>query len=253
MKKTIAFLLMLLLLFSCSACGKDDQRNEGSGDSETEQQQPQDDDVQSEDSTDAPGKIVLDGTPVRWDEFPMPTAETFGLTGEDAIIYNAIAQVYNPKVYADTFSQSPEDVTDLSLPAFEIYEKSKSENGNTIYYGVFYECDYYNLALKKYEYLSAEKRKPEAICSFEELGDCVSGKEYVESEAENRRIEQLIDTFLCQIGEEKRNIFLCRYWYFDSIEEICRCTGYSQSKIKSMLFNIRKKLRSYLESEGVDL
>lgn len=64
-----------------------------------------------------------------------------------------------------------------------------------------------NLALKKYEYLSAEKRKPEAICSFEELGDCVSGKEYVESEAENRRIEQLIDTFLCQIGEEKRNIF----------------------------------------------
>ena len=145
MKKTIAFLLMLLLLFSCSACGKDDQRNEGSGDSETEQQQPQDDDVQSEDSTDAPGKIVLDGTPVRWDEFPMPTAETFGLTGEDAIIYNAIAQVYNPKVYADTFSQSPEDVTDLSLPAFEIYEKSKSENGNTIYYGVFYECVYYNL------------------------------------------------------------------------------------------------------------
>ena len=143
--REIAFLLMLLLLFSCSACGKDDQRNEGSGDSETEQQQPQDDDVQSEDSTDAPGKIVLDGTPVRWDEFPMPTAETFGLTGEDAIIYNAIAQVYNPKVYADTFSQSPEDVTDLSLPAFEIYEKSKSENGNTIYYGVFYECDYYNL------------------------------------------------------------------------------------------------------------
>ena len=87
---------------------------------------------------------MLDGTPVRWDEFPMPTAETFGLTGEDAIIYNAIAQVYNPKVYADTFSQSPEDVTDLSLTAFEIYEKSKSENGNTIYYGVFYECDYYN-------------------------------------------------------------------------------------------------------------
>lgn len=80
-----------------------------------------------------------------------------------------------------------------------------------------------NLALKKYEYLSAEKRKPEAICSFEELGDCVSGKEYVESEAENRRIEQLIDTFLCQIGEEKRNIFyadtgiLIRLRRFDSI------------------------------------
>lgn len=144
MKNTIAFLLVLLLLFSCSACGQDDRRSGESGDSEAEQQ-PQDDNVQFDGSTDTSEKIELDGTPVRWDEFPMPTAEVFGLTGEDAIIYNAIAQVYNPKVYADTFSQSPEDVTDLSLPDFEIYEKIESENGDTIYYGVFYECDYYNL------------------------------------------------------------------------------------------------------------
>ena len=27
----------------------------------------------------------------------MPTAEAFGLTGEDTTIYNAIVQVYNPK------------------------------------------------------------------------------------------------------------------------------------------------------------
>lgn len=110
-----------------------------------------------------------------------------------------------------------------------------------------------NLALKKYDYLSTEKRNPEAICSFEELGDCVSGRNYVENEVEDRRIERLIDRFLWQEGEEKRNIFLRRYWYFDSIQAICDRTGYSQSKVKSMLFHTRKKLRNYLESEGVDL
>lgn len=110
-----------------------------------------------------------------------------------------------------------------------------------------------NLALKKYEYLSAKKRNPEAICSLEELGDCVSGSESVENELENRHIEQCIDTFLWQLGEEKRNIFLRRYWYFDSIEAICKRTGYSQSKIKSMLFHTRQKLRNYLESEGIAL
>lgn len=145
MKKTIAFLLVLLLFLSCSACGEDNQRTEKPVVEETEQQQPQDDNVQSKDNTDIPQKIVLNGDPVRWDEFPLPTAESFGLTGEDGIIYNAIAQVYNPKVYADTFSQSTEDVTDLSLPAFKIYEKSENKNGDTIYYGVFYECDYYDL------------------------------------------------------------------------------------------------------------
>lgn len=110
-----------------------------------------------------------------------------------------------------------------------------------------------NLALKKYEYFSAAKRNPEVVCSFEELGDCVSGREYVENEVENHRIERLIDTFLWQLGEEKRNIFLRRYWYFDSIDAICKRTGYSQSKIKSMLFYTRQKLRNYLESEGVEL
>ena len=110
-----------------------------------------------------------------------------------------------------------------------------------------------NLALKKYEYLSAAKRNPEAVCSFEELSDCVSGSAYVETELENKRIEQVIDSFLWRQGEEKRNIFISRYWYFESIGSICKRTGFSQSKVKSMLFDLRQKLKKCLESEGIEL
>lgn len=53
----------------------------------------------------APEKIVLEGQSVLWDEFPMPSAEVFSLTGEDAVVYNAITEVYNPKTYAETFIQ----------------------------------------------------------------------------------------------------------------------------------------------------
>ena len=53
-----------------------------------------------------------------------------------------------------------------------------------------------NLALKRFDYLTAAKRSPEAICSLEELGDCVSGRASVEDELENRRMEEAIDTFL---------------------------------------------------------
>lgn len=110
-----------------------------------------------------------------------------------------------------------------------------------------------NLALKQFEYLSAAKRNPEAVYSFDELSECVSGKEYIENELENKRIEQAINSFLWQLGEEKRSIFIRRYWYFDSIDSICKRTGYTQSKIKSMLFHTRQKLRNYLESEGIEL
>lgn len=110
-----------------------------------------------------------------------------------------------------------------------------------------------NLALKKFDYLTARRRCPEAVCSLEELGDCVSGRETVESELEERRIERSISEFLRGQEEEKRNMFLLRYWYFEPIEGICRRTGYSESKVKSMLSRTRRKLREHLEREGIEL
>ena len=110
-----------------------------------------------------------------------------------------------------------------------------------------------NLALKRYEYLSAAKRNPAAVTSLEELGDCVSGAESVESEAEKGQIERAITEFLWQQKEEKRNVFIRRYWYFDSVESICKSTGFTQSKVKSILYEMRQKLRKYLEREGFGL
>lgn len=110
-----------------------------------------------------------------------------------------------------------------------------------------------NLALKKYEYISAAKRNPAVVMSLEELGDCVSGTDTVESEVEKRYIEKTIDEFLWRQTEEKRNIFIRRYWYFDSIKIICKSTGYSQSKVKSMLYEMRQKLRKELEREGIEV
>lgn len=110
-----------------------------------------------------------------------------------------------------------------------------------------------NLALKRYEYLSAAKRNPQAICSLDELGQCVSGSDYIESELENKRIEAAINRFLWQQDPEKRNVFILRYWYFASIANICQRTGFSQSKVKSMLYQLRRKLQIYLESEDIAL
>lgn len=108
-----------------------------------------------------------------------------------------------------------------------------------------------NLALKRFDHLSAARRRPEAVCSLEELGDCVSGQETVESELENRRAEEAIGTFLRRLEEEKRTVFLLRYWYFYSIADICRRTGFHESKVKSMLSRTRRALRDYLEQEEI--
>jgi len=64
---------------------------------------------------------------------------------------------------------------------------------------------------------------------------------------------EAINTFLATLGDEKRNIFMRRYWYMDSIAAISKRYGLSQSKVKSILFRSRNQLREYLDKEGYDL
>ena len=110
-----------------------------------------------------------------------------------------------------------------------------------------------NTALKRCEYLSAAKRSPDALLALDELGDCVPDGKSLEDELEARRIERAISNFLWHQREDKRVIFVRRYWYFDSIASLSEKTGYSQGKIKNMLYHMRLKLRAQLESEGVEL
>ena len=107
--------------------------------------------------------------------------------------------------------------------------------------------------MKKYEYISADKRNPEIAVSLTELEECVSGHESVENEVENRRIEKAISDFLWRQDTPKRTVFIRRYWYFEPIDRICEHCGFTQSKVTSMLYNTRQKLKQYLESEGIEL
>ena len=61
----------------------------------------------------------------------------------------------------------------------------------------------------------------------------------------------MINNFLDELPEHEQKVFVCRYWYFDSISTISVYFGFSESKVKSMLHRTRKKLRSKLLEEGV--
>lgn len=56
--------------------------------------------------------------------------------------------------------------------------------------------------------------------------------------------------WVSSLQETERNVFLCRYWYLDSIQTISEVSGFSQSKVTSMLHRLRGKLRKTLSEEG---
>ena len=109
-----------------------------------------------------------------------------------------------------------------------------------------------NLSLKRWRNKTAAKRgSGEVALTLEELKDCVPAPRTVEEEVEVRALAAIIDDFLRGLPEEERNIFLCRYWYFDSVKEIGSQFGCSESKVKMKLLRTRAKLLERLEREEV--
>ena len=66
-------------------------------------------------------------------------------------------------------------------------------------------------------------------------------------------LAEAINTFLGALSEEKRNIFLRRYWYLDTISDIAGRFDMSRGNVKTTLLRLRRQLRAHLEKEGYSL
>ena len=109
-----------------------------------------------------------------------------------------------------------------------------------------------NLSLNKWRMLSADKRGGgQTAVSIDELEECIPDERNIRESLEAEIIAESINDFLGDLKESERKVFVCRYWYFDSIDEIARRYGITQSKVKMMLKRTRDKLKDYLINEGV--
>lgn len=108
-----------------------------------------------------------------------------------------------------------------------------------------------HLSIDRWRRRTAEKRGGgEVVLALDELEGCVSGEESVEDKLQRKELTVVVNRFLDQLSETERNVFLCRYWYVDSIGDIAANFGFSEAKVNSMLHRTREKLRRALGKEG---
>ena len=106
-----------------------------------------------------------------------------------------------------------------------------------------------HIAIDRWRHDTAKKRGGgELALALEELQHIASPDD-TEHRLEQQEITRVLNQFLASLPEMERNVFLCRYWYLDSIRTIAARTGFSQSKVTSMLHRTRGKLRTVLEKE----
>ena len=97
---------------------------------------------------------------------------------------------------------------------------------------------------------TAKRGGGQITLTLEELDDCVDGKQNIERAYESHELVWAFNRFLETLPETERDVFLRRYWFFDSIADIAESFGFTQSKVTSMLYRTRGKLRKQLEKEG---
>lgn len=109
-------------------------------------------------------------------------------------------------------------------------------------------------ALKRWEHSRTQKRGGgEVALALEELSEYLSDGTTPENAMETAELTRILNEFLRKLPKEERQIFVCRYWYLDSIAVIADRFCYSQSKVKSKLARTRMKLRNTLNKEGITL
>lgn len=108
-----------------------------------------------------------------------------------------------------------------------------------------------NLAFDRYRARKTAKRGKGVMEEvLEELEECTNGSSDVEDEILRKELEENIRCFVQTLSNRDSDIFIRRYFYVESIDQIARQFSLKESNVLMILSRTRKKLRDYLEKEG---
>ena len=108
-----------------------------------------------------------------------------------------------------------------------------------------------NLSMHRVEKRFAQRRgggqRPAVL---DELAECVSAAETVDSEIDKRLLKEVLQRFLDRLPKEQRILFVLRYYYAMPVKEIAQRRALSESKVKVTLLRVRTRLAEHLKKEG---
>jgi len=140
-----------------------------------------------------------------------------------------------------------ECVNDTLLKAWEAIPPKNPE-----FFGAYLAKITRNFSLQRWRAQGAAKRGGgQSTLILDELGETIPHPSTAEQNFEYTQTINAINKYLGNLDEDTRIVFVRRYFFGDSIQDVCDRFSVSQSKVKSMLFRARQKLKTHLEKEGI--
>ena len=108
-----------------------------------------------------------------------------------------------------------------------------------------------NLATKKYHANTAVIRNSQYDLALDELEEYLADNSSVDEAYDAKELAEAINGFMATLNYSDRFIFMRRYWYSDPVKDIAKMAHSTTNSVTVRLFRIRKKLKLYLEKEGL--
>ena len=110
-----------------------------------------------------------------------------------------------------------------------------------------------NLSISRFRAIRAKKRYQGIELMLSELEECIPASANVEQVVEAQELSALISDWLHALKEQEAMLFVRRYWYGDSVQELAKKSGTTAAKMAQIMLRLRKSLKAYLEQKGVTL
>ena len=108
-----------------------------------------------------------------------------------------------------------------------------------------------NEALDRYRKDHALKRGGgETAVALDELAECIASDQDPQKSCQAKELEGAINRFAGSLPARDGNIFIRRYFFLESLEDIAARYGIRKGNLSVILSRIRSKLKKYLEKEG---
>ncbi len=106
------------------------------------------------------------------------------------------------------------------------------------------------VSINRLKYNLREKRSSDKTIPIEELSECLCTSDVTAEYLESKHLRTVINDYLRSIDEDSRNLFVKRYFFFESVKALSEHFGVSENNISVKLYRIRKELSDRLKEEG---
>lgn len=108
-----------------------------------------------------------------------------------------------------------------------------------------------SISLDRWRRRNAQKRGGDPLTlALDELSQCIVSESDIEDTLIAQDLEQSIRAFLHTLPAREANVFLRRYFFTESIQEIAHSYGITRNHVSVLLSKTRKQLKQYLIKEG---